>query len=222
MKNLLALASSVMLLGCLAAQDILTNDSVVKLVKAGLAEEIILNMVKTQPAKFELGADQILALKNANVSDKVISAMVLRGEGKAAAPASPSNAIRIQNRTSVKLTVMKTLSSGTATAGQAFTLLVDEDVLVNGSVAIAKGATASGRVTAVRAKNLASRNGLLEITIDSAKAVDGQDVPLRAAVNKDGGGTGFGRMGKNVEIPQGFVINAVVDGDKEIRLPEQK
>jgi hypothetical protein len=223
MKKLLALPLLVIFLGCLSAQDVLTNDSVAKLVKAGLSEEIILNMVKTQPAKFDTGADQIVALKSANVSDKIINAMVLRGDKqRPTLAAGSSGVIKIQNRTPVKLVMVKTLSSGTAKSGEAFSLVVDEDVLVSGKVAIAKGATASGRVTAVRAKNLTSRNGLLEITIDSAKSVDEQDVPLRATINKDGGGTGFGKMGKNVEIPQGFLINAVVDADREIKLPEQK
>jgi hypothetical protein len=55
---------------------LLTNDSIVKLVKAGMSEEIVLNLVKTQPAKFELGVDEILALKTNGVSEKIIGAMI--------------------------------------------------------------------------------------------------------------------------------------------------
>jgi hypothetical protein len=205
-----------------SAQDFLTNDSVVKLVKAGLPDEIILNMVRTQPARFETGADHLLALKNANVSEKVISAMLLRNSGTAAPADGASRIIKIPNRTPVKLSMLETLSSGTARAGEAVKFSVNEDILVNGKVVIAKAATASGRVTDVRPKNLTSRNGLLEITIDSAKSVDGQDVPLRGTLKKDLGGTGFGRMGKNVEFEHGTLIDAVVDGDKEIKLTDEK
>jgi hypothetical protein len=219
MKRSFGLALLTLLLPCLWAEDILTNASIVKLVKAGLSEEIILSMLKTQPAEFDLGSDQILALKSANVSDKIISAMILRRERSSAEQTlTATGFLKIQNRTPVKLIMVNTLSSGSATAGEAFSLTVDEDILVSGRIVIAKGALASGRVTSVRTKNLASRNGLLEIAIDSAKSVDGQDVPLKATVSKDGGGTGFGRMGKNVEIQKGLAINAVVDGDKEIRL----
>jgi hypothetical protein len=57
-------------------QEPLTNDSVVKLVKAGLSEDVILSMVKGQPAKYTVTPDDLIALKNAGVPDKVVAAMV--------------------------------------------------------------------------------------------------------------------------------------------------
>jgi hypothetical protein len=56
--------------------QVLTNDSIVKLVKAGLGEDLIINMVKTQPGKYSVGADDIISLKQAGVSDKIITAML--------------------------------------------------------------------------------------------------------------------------------------------------
>lgn len=56
----------------------LTNAAIVKLVKAGLGEDVILAMVKSQPAKYSVGTDDIIALKKASVPDKVISAMINR------------------------------------------------------------------------------------------------------------------------------------------------
>jgi hypothetical protein len=193
---------------------------VVKLVRAGMSEEIVLNMVKTQPAKFAIGADQLIELKNAGVSERIINTMVLREKG--ASIASPSGTVKIPNRTAVKLVMTKALSSGTAQAGEVFNLAVDEDVRVDGNVVIAKGALAAGRITAVKKRVFSGGNGMLEITVDSAKAVDGQDVPLKATITKDGGEAGFGRTGKNVEMPQGFSVNAVVDGEKEVKLRDTK
>ena len=54
----------------------LSNDSIVKLVKAGLGEDTIISMVNTQPGRYSLGPDDIIALKQAGVSAKVINAMV--------------------------------------------------------------------------------------------------------------------------------------------------
>jgi hypothetical protein len=54
----------------------LSNDSIVKLVKAGLSEETIISMVNTQPGSYSLGVDDIIALKKAGVSEKVIAAML--------------------------------------------------------------------------------------------------------------------------------------------------
>ncbi len=64
-----------------SAQESLTNDSVVKLVKAGLSEDLIVQTVNSQPGKYALGADDILSLKNAGVSDKIIGAMLNRSNG---------------------------------------------------------------------------------------------------------------------------------------------
>lgn len=74
----------------LRSQEPLTNDSVVKLVKAGLSEEVVLGMIKLQPAKYALGPDDIISLKKEGVSDKVIAAMVERAHGGGAKAAEPA------------------------------------------------------------------------------------------------------------------------------------
>ena len=67
------------------AHETLTNDSIIKMVKAGLSDTVILSMVSTQPGKYSLGADDIIALKRAGVSDTIITAIV----GKSASGLSP-------------------------------------------------------------------------------------------------------------------------------------
>lgn len=54
----------------------LTNESIIKLVKAGLGDDTIIKMVDTQPGKYSLGADDIIALKTAGVSDRIITGML--------------------------------------------------------------------------------------------------------------------------------------------------
>ena len=75
-----------------AAQEALTNDSVVKLVKAGLSEDLIVGMINTQPGSYKLGPDDVLALKNQAVSDKIIAAMLRRSSGAGASPVAISEA----------------------------------------------------------------------------------------------------------------------------------
>jgi len=50
-------------------------------VRSGLSEDIIVSMVKSQPAKFEMTPDQLIALKSAGVSDKVVASMVEKSAG---------------------------------------------------------------------------------------------------------------------------------------------
>jgi hypothetical protein len=65
----------------LGAQEPLTNESIIKMVKAGLSEDVILTMVRSQPASYALAADQLIALKSAGVSDRVVAGMVERSAG---------------------------------------------------------------------------------------------------------------------------------------------
>lgn len=72
------------------AQEPLTNETVTKLVKAGLGEEVILGMINSQPGKYTLSADNVLALKSAGVSDKLLAAMIKKNEGGSVAKPSES------------------------------------------------------------------------------------------------------------------------------------
>jgi hypothetical protein len=65
------------------AQEVLTNDSVVKMVKAGLPDTVIIQKIRASERKFDTSADALIKLKGAGVPDKVIEAMV---GGPAAAP----------------------------------------------------------------------------------------------------------------------------------------
>jgi hypothetical protein len=69
----------------LFAQQSLTNDSVIKLVRAGLSEDLIVQTVNSQPGTYALGADNIVALKKAGISEKIIAAMLKRTESADAA-----------------------------------------------------------------------------------------------------------------------------------------
>jgi hypothetical protein len=73
--------------GILVAQQALDNDAVIKMVKAGLSEDVIVAAVTSQPGSYQLDADHLIALKTAGVPDKVMAAMVTKNSGLATAPA---------------------------------------------------------------------------------------------------------------------------------------
>jgi hypothetical protein len=58
------------------AQSALTNDSIIKMVKAGLGEDVIVSMVNSQTARYNLAPDDLIALKSAGVPDRIVTAMV--------------------------------------------------------------------------------------------------------------------------------------------------
>ena len=73
------------------AQDVLTNDSIVKMIKAGLGEGIVVSTIQSQPGKYTVTPDALIKLKQEGVSEKIIEAMVAKGSAGASV-ASPSPA----------------------------------------------------------------------------------------------------------------------------------
>ena len=57
-------------------QAALTNDAIVKMVKAGIGEEVIVSMVNAQPANYTLTPETLIDMKSAGVPDRVVTAMV--------------------------------------------------------------------------------------------------------------------------------------------------
>lgn len=63
----------------LVAQQALNNDAVIKLVKAGLSEELVVTTINSSPGAYDTSADGLIALKTAGVSDKEVAAIVAKG-----------------------------------------------------------------------------------------------------------------------------------------------
>jgi hypothetical protein len=61
------------------AQQALNNDSVVKMVKAGLSDDVVVATINSSPGHYATTPDDLIALKQAGVSDRVIGAIVARG-----------------------------------------------------------------------------------------------------------------------------------------------
>jgi len=61
--------------------DLLTNTSVVKLVKADFKEKTIIAIIGSSPTRFDLSTERMIELKKSGVSEKVILAMLARQLG---------------------------------------------------------------------------------------------------------------------------------------------
>jgi hypothetical protein len=59
-----------------AQQATLNNDSIVKLAKAGLSDDVIIATVNASAGSYNTSPDSLIAFKKAGVSDKVIAAIV--------------------------------------------------------------------------------------------------------------------------------------------------
>ena len=87
MRNAFVSGALLLLASALVAQQALNNESVIKLVKAGLSEDLIVMTVNASPGSYDTSANGLVALKTAGVSDKVVGAIVMRSSGGAASAA---------------------------------------------------------------------------------------------------------------------------------------
>lgn len=85
MRSSVLIAAFALCLSILAtAQEPLTNDSIQKMAKAGLSDDVIVSMIQSQPAHYDLTPDTLVTLKKDGVSDKVLSAMAARNAAPSA------------------------------------------------------------------------------------------------------------------------------------------
>jgi len=94
MRTCLRLSLLVLMLTCgvVLAQSALNNDSITKMAKAGLADDTIVTMIKSQPGTYRVDSDSVIQLKKDGVSDKVIGAMIEKSSGSSTPIAAPSPA----------------------------------------------------------------------------------------------------------------------------------
>lgn len=209
------------------------NQDVIKMVQAGLSPKIIIATIKAQPGGFDLTPERIIALKKAGVDEQIIDAM-LRADSPARAGGDRSalREVTLRDGTEITLRLLKPVSSATARVEDRVEFEATEDVLADGVLVIETGSRAWGSVIQARKKKSFGRRGKLDFTIDYVKAVDGQNVRLRATREIQGddkygkagvitlltGPFGFFVKGKNVDVPAGTEYTIFIDGDRTLKL----
>jgi len=71
----------------LAQEEVLTNDTVISMVKAGFDENVVILKIQSTVAKFDLRTEALMGLKQAGVSDRIVEAMIRKAAGIAPTPA---------------------------------------------------------------------------------------------------------------------------------------
>ena len=183
-------ACAVVLATGLLAED-LTNESILKLVKAGMSEDVITGMIASQPGRYSLSTDDVITLKRAGVTDHILSAMIGRAGGPAPSPKVAGSAaalLLLHDGTPVRLRLSRNLSSADANTGDTVDFEVLEDVKADDVVIVLRGAKAIGTITDAEHKKRMARGGKLDVTIDYVRLVDDEKVALRAVRENKGGG----------------------------------
>jgi len=216
----------------LPAAKAMVNDDVIKMARAGLPESVIVTAIQSaENRQFDVSPNGLVALKTAGVSDATIAAMQRpttaalttvaappessRVVSAPSEPASAAKRVTIASGTVLKVQIVEAISSEDARVGQQLQFTAAGDVLVDGETVIKRDAVAWGKITKVVSQRLV-RAGSLEFTIDSIKAVSGQDIPLRS-VQSFAPGRGL-VTGKEAGVAAGAVFDAAVEGEQAVSL----
>jgi hypothetical protein len=92
------LFASLLLAACLlvsstasvSGQEVMTNETVIQMVKAGLSESIILAKMRSSQTKFDTRTESLIALKQAGTPEKVMQAIISGGAPPASTAAAAS------------------------------------------------------------------------------------------------------------------------------------
>jgi hypothetical protein len=217
-----------------AAQAGLNNDSIIKMVKAGLSDDLIVSTIGSSPGAYDTSADGMIALKTAGASDRVVSAVVQKTNSAAPAgvpalapmPAAAATKLLLADGTDVYLAFDEDLSSKTSNEGDTVAFVLTEDLKV-GDVVVAKtGAKAVGEITNAQKAGMLGKAGELNMRLDYLKA---GTVKVHLRGTKGGEGkSGVGgaialsllvsplfllMKGKEIKVAKGTALHAYVAED---------
>lgn len=208
MRRIAALLLAVIMIAsaAIAQKKPMTNADVVKLTAAGMSEDVIIKSINTNEGSFDTSTDALIALKKANVSQKVIDAMMSKGSAgtttagssAAAAPAAPAptNAVEVVLRdgmarrpvTSEKTNIAQTKEKAANLGGLAGNPAVTQAVTNVASTVAWQTAARSGSYTggAIASSAISGFGGLMgkrKPTMTHIWALQGQKSPNVIKVN---------------------------------------
>jgi len=147
-----------------ASQDLVTNDTVIRLVKAGLSEDLILSVIGRSRTSFTLDAKAIVELRQAGVSNRIIQEM-LRLAPPAVGPAevvpAPAAAAPSPPTATPLATALQTRAEPPRVKTNALKhSLMGLSLLTGGSLLAARSKISHDRVTAINVRLITTYDGL--------------------------------------------------------------
>jgi hypothetical protein len=73
----------------LASSEVLDNDAITRMVRAGLTAEVIALKIERTAGRYDVSADALIALKTSGAPDAVLKAILLKGESAPPPPPPP-------------------------------------------------------------------------------------------------------------------------------------
>lgn len=166
------------------------------------------------------------------ITASLILASVLLWSSGVGVAQRPGKTVMIPDGTEIAAVTTEMLSSKTSQVDDPITFKVEEDVIVDGAVVIAKGTAIKGIVTNAKKSGFFGKGGELNVRVETTTTVDNQKLKVRASKGREGdnktgttialvvllGPIGLLKKGKNAEIKEGTRLKVFTDEEKTVRI----
>lgn len=205
-------------------QALLDDTAIGKLVKAGISEPIIVEMINQQSGNFRLSSDDMLALKKAGASDKILSAMLAR---KGAPPTTVNHAttpfeLTLRDATPVRLGLSRDINFTNVKAADKVEFEILDDLRIDGMLVIGHGARAVANVTVAEPKSRFGKGGKFGMKLESVPLMNGDHTAIRMTPEGASGGSAGAApsllftIAKDDTFPDGATFTVYVDGESHL------
>jgi len=178
------LTAGLILVSCATyGQEMLDDVAIGRLVRAGIGEQTVVTTINQRPGKYALSADDMITLKKAGVSDKILAAMIARnGAAPVSAGGGPTGpaAMVLHDATPIRLRLTRELTFSNVKAGDMVDFEIADDYRIDGLLVMAHGARATATITEAEPKTRMGRGGKLGVRLNSIPLVNGNQIPIRA------------------------------------------
>jgi hypothetical protein len=187
-----------------APSEPLNSGSVVRLYKAGFSDDFLLDLIRRQPPKGSPDPGRIVELKNAGLSERLISALVATGGRR-----------EIPQGTEITVRTIDSIDSERAREGDTFRASLEDPLEVDGNVIAPKGADAIVRLAGEKDSGKLTGRTVLTISLESVN-IDGRQVPIRtSSVSQESKSRGARTAKSAAGVGAvGAIIGAIAGGGK--------
>jgi hypothetical protein len=187
-----------------SAQEALNTDSVLRLVQAGFSDGFIVDLLDKRPGQFSTNASRIIELKEAGVSERLLSRMVGQGGGR-----------EIPSGTEITIRLIDAIDSEVNKVGDQFDASLEDPITIGSEVIAQKGAKAV--VKLVDAEESGKIKGRTSLTLQLVSVViNGKPVMIASSDVAQASGSRGARTAKSAAAVGaiGAIIGGIAGGGK--------
>ena len=201
-----------------SADEILTNEGVVRMVKAKVAPSLIVSQIHLSKTSFNLSTSELIRLTKVGVPEQVLEAMRNAAPSNSPVPdasvAGKQASVWVIGGLPFPITLVEDVPLD-AEPGRVLRFQASRDFKLSGSLVIAKGAAVTGEVADTRGSKPTFR-------LTQADAADGTKLKVTARPGRHSRGRDdqaiepHGHRRKDILAPAGAEYLAYIDGDQSV------